>query len=661
MKTTHPDRLPQGPASHSLEPDGHPRIVLLGQPNSGKSTIFNQVAGYRSIATNFPGATVEFTSSHVTIDGHTCDLIDLPGIYSLTALDSAARESKRFLMEEPLALIVNVIDASLLSRSLELTLQLLELGKPMMICLNMIDEAERKGVYIDEVRLAELLGVPVISTIAAQGIRIDELFAAAFRACCTPAPVCSLPMSRHVEQTILALAADLQDVPSSKKMSPRLLAIKLLEEDPFFAPLLKQVDEGIRQKVKMLQGQLEEAHGQPADSVVASERHALSMHLFEQCAIVNQPRLSWQSRLDRAVMHPFWGYIIMAAVLFLFFNIIFKFGAILEQPILAFFGRSEEWLTMLLPGGSLGFTIFKGILQGLAGGVAIVLPYLIPFLIGMALIEDVGYLPRIAFLMDNFMHRLGLHGTAVLPGILGYGCSVPAVMATRILTSPRDRFIAAIAAVLVPCSARMTIILGLVGYYLGGMAALFIYVLNIVVITLVGTILARIMPEESPGMVLEIPSYKMPRLKTVMAKTWLRSKDFVLFAWPILIAGSLILSFAEIYSWNETINSLLRPLTKLLDLPPEIGMTLIFGILRKELSMIMLIQAIGTADIASALSPAQIMVFTLFVVFYFPCLATFGILTREVGWPKAIAASLLTFALAVVIGVLARFLAPLFL
>jgi ferrous iron transport protein B len=278
----------------------------------------------------------------------------------------------------------------------------------------------------------------------------------------------------------------------------------------------------------------------------------------------------------------------------------------------------------------------------------------------MSLIEDIGYLPRIAFLMDNFMHRLGLHGTSVVPGILGYGCSVPAVMATRILPSTRDRFIAAVAAILVPCSARMTIILGLVGYYLGGTAALFVYILNLVVITLVGTVLARLMPEESPGMVLVIPSYKKPSVKTVLSKTWLRSKDFVIFAWPILIAGSLVLSLVEVFGWDQIITAVLSPLLKLLDLPPAVGMTLIFGILRKELSMIMLIQALGTTDVASVMSSTQIFVFTIFVVFYFPCLATFGILGREVGWPKAIAASLLTFSLATVLGVAARFIGPFF-
>jgi ferrous iron transport protein B len=640
------------------------RIILLGQPNCGKSTIFNQVAGYLSITSNFPGATVDYARSTIRINSHTCELIDLPGVYSLTALEGSARETKRYLLEKPASLIINVIDASLLSRSLELTLQILELGKPVIVCLNMIDEAERKGIFVDESRLSELLGVPVVSTNAAQGVHIDELFTTALQNLAQPIPAHSLPMSRHVEQEIQTLTSRLQRCPAMPNISPRLLAIKLLEDDPYFTGWLDSGNPAIRTRVKAHQSALAEAHGQPADSVISSERHALSMHLYEQCTVIRHPQRTlrrWWSRLDRAVMHPFWGYIIMGIVLFLFFNLIFEFGALLEQPILAFFSQSERWLTAYLPANSLVYHIFKGILQGIAGGIAIVLPYLIPFLIGMAVIEDVGYLPRIAFLMDNFMHRLGLHGTAVLPGILGYGCSVPAVMATRILSSPRDRFIAAVAAILVPCSARMTIILGLVGYYLGGTAALFIYLLNLVVITLVGSALARLMPEESPGMVLVIPSYKIPSLKTILAKSWLRSKDFIIFAWPILIAGSLILSFAEVYNWDHAINMALSPLMKLLDLPQAVGMTLIFGILRKELSMIMLIQALGTTDVASVMSSVQIMVFTIFVVFYFPCLATLGILTREVGWKKAVAASALTFCLAIMLSLLTRIIAPAFL
>ncbi len=282
------------------------------------------------------------------------------------------------------------------------------------------------------------------------------------------------------------------------------------------------------------------------------------------------------------------------------------------------------------------------------------MPYLVPFLIGLALIEDIGYLPRIAFLLDSFMHKIGLHGTAVIPGLLGYGCSVPAIMATRILSSPRDRFIASVVAVLIPCSARMVVIMGLVGYYLGGNAALGIYLFNAVAVSLVGFILARLMPEDVPGMILEMPSYHRPKTQVVLAKTWLRLRDFIVIAWPLLIVGSLVLGLAEWYHLDHFINQLTRPITYILDLPSQVGTTLIFGVLRKELSMLMLFQALGTQDVISVMSRSQILTFTLFVVFYIPCLATLGVMGKEIGWKKTLTASGITFLLAIGIAFIGR-------
>ncbi len=637
-----------------------PEIVLVGQPNCGKSTIFNQVAGYRSIATNFSGATVAFTSSLITNSGRTFELVDLPGIYSFLGMDAASRECKEFLNTHPSALIINVVDASLLSRSLELTLQLIELGRPMVMCLNMMDEAERKGAVIDAGKLSTLLSVPVIPTIAAKGSGIDKLFQSALEIITHPARPIAPKMSRHVEEAVKAVSARLSEDNRHEINDHRLWAIRLLEDQPDFAAPLNHHNRNLLSVIKHWQNKLEKDHGQSADSVIAAERHALSMHLAEQVSTVRHPIRSWRSQVDKFIMHPIAGYLILITVLYSFFVVIFKLGAFLEQPVLELFSAGTVYIETVMGNDSLLAHSIIGIIQGLAGGTAIVLPYLLPFLMAMAFLEDIGYLPRIAFLMDNFMHRIGLHGTAVIPGILGYGCTVPAVMATRILPSARDRFIAAVAALLVPCSARMTIILGLVGFYLGGKMAFAIYLFNIVVITLVGTLLARLMPSDSPGMILEIPPYQRPRLKALVAKTWLRSKDFLLFAWPILIVGSLVLSLSEAYHWDHTINEILSPLTKLLDLPLETGTTLIFGILRKELSMIMLMQALGTTDVASVMSSVQLIVFTLFVVFYFPCLATFGVLSRELGWGRAAIASMITLILAIIIGVGARFMLPLF-
>jgi len=271
--------------------------------------------------------------------------------------------------------------------------------------------------------------------------------------------------------------------------------------------------------------------------------------------------------------------------------------------------------------------------MGLAGGVAIVLPYLLPFLFGLAILEDTGYLPRIAYILDNFMHRIGLHGKSVLPLILGYGCSVPAVMATRILESKRDRRITAALASFIPCSARTVVIFSLVAAYMGPLWALGVYLLNIVFVVTLGTVLGRKMKGSSPGLIMEIPDLSVPHGKTLVAKTWLTLREFITIAWPLLIASSVVLGLLEWAQAHDDINAVLSPLTVwILGLPAAAGMTLVFGILRKELTMVMLVQALGTTHVDTVMTAAQLLTFTLFVVFYVPCVATVAVLARELGW-----------------------------
>jgi ferrous iron transport protein B len=259
------------------------------------------------------------------------------------------------------------------------------------------------------------------------------------------------------------------------------------------------------------------------------------------------------------------------------------------------------------------------------------------------------------------MHRIGLHGKTVIPAVLGYGCNVPAVMGTRILESPRDRFIASLIATMIPCAARMTIIMGLVGYYLGGNWALMIYFLNLVVVALSGTWLSRLLPEVTPGMVLEIPVYQMPRFKIMFRKTWLRLKDFIIIAWPLLVAGSAILGLIDHYQLTDNVNRMLSPITTILGLPAEIGTTLIFGVLKKELSMLMLFQALGTTEVLTVMSKTQVLVFTVFVVFYIPCVATIGVLYRQLQSKRTLFIVGFTFVLALILGVLTRGLGELIL
>ena len=633
----------------------HAQIVFVGQPNCGKSTLFNEVAGYRSVASNFPGATVSYTRSHVRIQKRTYDVVDLPGTYSLTYLDEADRETQHYLLTQRVDVLINVIDASLISRSLEFTLQLLELEIPMVLCLNMIDEAERKGIEINIGKLSQVLGIPVVPTVASQGRGVWELFKVALQTAKKKQIGRHIRVSRDVELVIAWLSRYLKEnlldeIPFSK----HLLATKLLENDAYFEDRIQKVKPVLLKQINICRRKLAQGHGRPSDEVIASERHALSMSIFEDVSVITEPRLYWRDRIDTLLMHNFWGYVFLILFLVLFFNIIFKTGSLVEKPMIGFFDGIVQSVQSKLEPGSPLFIITKAVIQGIGGGIAIVLPYLFPFLFGLAILEDVGYLPRVAFLMDTFMHRIGLHGKAIIPAVLGYGCNVPAVMATKILESPRDRVIASVIAAMVPCAARMTIIFGLVGYYLGGNAALGIYLLNLIVITLSGIILSKLLPEVTPGMILEIPKYQLPRIKQALLKTWLRLKDFIIIAWPLLIVGSVILGLAEYFQWTDTINRLLSPVTNLLGLPDQVGMTLIFGVLRKELSMLMLFQAVGTSNLLTVMTQGQILVFTVFVVFYIPCVATIGVLYKQVRGKATAAIVVFTFLIALLMGLLTR-------
>jgi len=634
----------------------HARIVLAGQPNCGKSTLFNEVAGYSSVTSNFSGATVEYAESHIKVDQATYDIVDLPGTYSLTSLDEAERETLCYLLSGNADVIINVVDASLLSRSLELTLQLMELEQPMILCLNMIDEAERKGIIIDQAALSEKLGIPVVATVASKGTGLTELFIEAKKAAAANRIPPHISGNLDVEELINDMIGLLGEIisPGTLPVSTHLLVTKLLEDDPHFQKMAEKIDPKLLDIAEQYKGMLEAGHGKTADEVIAAERHILSMSIFEQVSVVAKPKIGWRDRLDDVLMHNVWGYVFLVGSLLLFFLIVFKLGSLTDGFLAARVGRLTEFLLNIRDLGPVMEPMARGILDGIGGGFVIVVAYLFPFMLGLAILEDSGYLPRIAFLMDVFMHRIGLHGKAIIPAVLGYSCNVPAVMGTRMLDSRRDRFIAATIAAMVPCAARMMIISGLAGAYLGGTAAFFIYFLNVIVIGIVGRVLSKLMPEVSPGMAFEIPAYQLPGIDALLKKTWFRLKDFITIAWPLLIAGSIILSLIDFLQLGGYINTLLSPITYILGLPAETGITLIFGVLRKELSMMMLYQALGTSNIGEVLTNVQILTFTVFVVFYIPCVATIGALVKQVRWRMTRWIILITFLLALVLGLLAR-------
>jgi ferrous iron transport protein B len=561
------------------------KVALIGLPNCGKSTLFNQVSGYKAETGNFSGTTVTYTESRVRVSGTVIDLVDLPGTYTLQSGSPAELETARYLDSSNVDVIINVADSTQLASALSLTFELAQLRKPLILALNMVDEAARLGLQIDGKGLAEELGISVLPLVASKGRGVKNLFVTALEV-------------------------------GEKKISP-----------------LPSEDTSI--------GNAQEWH---KNSIALAKKYVTQGGKFS----------TLRDQLDDILLHPIWGYVILLSMLFLFFQAVYGIGKLTEPPLLVFFDVVTKGVLSPFEQGSLFSELVLGILQGIAAGVAIVLPYLLPFLLGLGLMEDIGYLPRIAFLMDALMHRIGLHGKAIVPFILGYGCNVPAVMSTRTLEEPRDRYIAAALATLVPCAARLSVVFGLVAFYLGSLAALGLYLLNILVIALTGRILSNMLPEVTPGLILEMPTYRVPTLRNVMNKAWFRMREFVVEAWPLLIGGSAILAILNYFEWAYFFNYLVRPLTWLMGLPVEVGVPLIFGILRKELSLVMLGQALGTTNFSSAMSASQMVVYATFVMFYLPCLATLSVLKRELGTRAMLSISGLTVLIAFLAAMLVR-------
>ena len=631
------------------------KFVLTGQPNSGKSTIFNAVAGYRAATANFPGSSVSYTTSRALILGREVEVVDLPGVYSLTSSDTASGEGESYLFGGDYDLIIDVVDASRLGRSLELTLQLLELRRPMIVALNMMDEAERRGISIDTAALQRELGIPVVDTIARRGQGLRELFRKALQHAHlgSSAPVPSF--DREVEAALQSVSSALQEAGVDPGVPVRFAATKLIEGDSHFRRMVFGRYPGLEQTVAAVVSDLERAHGWSADQIVSGGRHAVAHSIEERVSVHRSPSLGWREWLDRLLLGPWTGGAMMVAILAALFWIVFGVGRRIEGPLVGVFERVIATVVGHLEPGSLLATLAHGVLMGLAGGVAIVLPYLIPFLLGLAILEDTGYLPRLAYILDNLMHRIGLHGKSVLPLILGYGCSVPAIMSTRILESRRDRRITGVLAAFIPCSARSVVIFGLVAAYLGPLWALSIYLLNLGVVVVLGSILSRRLRGSSPGLILEIPELSVPHARTLVAKTWLTLREFITIAWPLLVASSVVLGLLEWFHAHDAINAMLSPLTvAVLGLPSAVGMTLVFGVLRKELTLVMLVQALGTTHVNDVMTAAQLMTFTLFVVFYVPCVATVAVMAREMGWRDTAWVAGLTIVMATTIAVAGR-------
>ncbi|UCE95993.1 MAG: ferrous iron transport protein B [Candidatus Bathyarchaeota archaeon] len=626
-------------------------ITLAGNANVGKSVIFNYFTGLHQHIGNWPGKTVERAEGTLQFKNYTIDIVDLPGIYSLSTFSIEELISREYIAIENPDLVINVIDASVLERNLYFTLQLIELETPMIIALNQMDMAKKKGIEIDHRKLQEILGIPVVPTIAPNQTGLYDLLEAAVNIIEKKGSAPSkMRYGEEIEEKIQELSKEIERF--QLPYPTRWTAIKLLEGDQQIENKIRKLGPRTLETAKRLAEEIENIHRHSCSTVITSERYEIAGCIARDVQqIVPSITSPAREKLHALTTHKISGYPIMAAVILSTFLAIFTFGDYTSGILSDLLYSLEPLFVSIFGGGLIAELFWGGVAEGLIAGITIVLPYLLPFYLLLYFLEDSGYLSRIAFLMDNLMHKVGLHGKAFIPMMLGFGCNVPACLGCRIMETERERLLTAFIVTLVPCAATTVIILGLVGAFVGIQWALLLYIVNLVIIFLLGRVALRALPGESTGLIMEMHDYRLPHIKTVIKQTWFRLSEYIKMALPIIIAGSFAIKLADMLDLLEPIAYALSPITVTwLGLPVITGITLIFGVLRKELTLVMLATLFRPFTLPQALEPTQMLVFTLVAMLYIPCISTIGALVKELGKKKAAIISITEIAFAIAVG-----------
>jgi ferrous iron transport protein B len=622
-------------------------IALAGNANVGKSSIFNQLTGLGQIIGNWPGKTVEKAEGMLFHHNKHIKIIDLPGIYSLSTYSQEEIVSRDYIALEHPDVVVNVVDATSLERNLFFTLQLLEMGAPLVIALNLIDAAKKKGIIINEKKLQELLNAPVVPTIATQGVGVHEIVDEAINQASKTSSTNQngIRYGPEIEKRIEKLQQVLKKI--SIDYPIRWTAIKLLEGDSEIITTVGKKHPDIIIAAKILAEEITEIHKEPCSTVIASERYAVAARIVKQVrTFTESEKPSATERLDALTMHSVTGYLLMFVIMLGILLFMSFFGG-------WFSGTIENLFESINPGwtGIWADLFWNGGIVGLYATLAVAFGFILPFYLILGFLEDSGYLPKIAYLMDRPCHLMGIHGKACIPLLLAFGCNVPACVGCRIMETKRDRFIAIFLSTLIPCSARTVVILGLVGAYIGVQWALLLYLFDFALILLIGRILNRFLPGSSIGIIMELPPYRFPSAKVVIKQAWNRFKPFLLTALPFIIIGSVIIEAMRLTGLLSLVSNALSPITVVwLGLPAFTGFLFIFGVLRKEAALVLLMTAAGTTDISAVMSPVEMIVFALVIMIYIPCVATIAALIREIGWKKTGLISFTEIGLAVFIG-----------
>ncbi len=650
-------------------------IALAGNPNSGKTTVFNAITGARQHVGNYPGVTVEKKEGLRQIGEVLVHVVDLPGTYSLTAYSLEEVVARNFVIQEQPDVVVDVVDASNLERNLYLTTQFIELGVPVVVALNMVDVAEARGREIDVELLSALLGVPVVPTVASKSEGVEELLNTAIEVAREGRrPTREVRYGRELEEHITQIAELIDGAGGIAPLPSRWVAIKLLEDDDEVREVVEaRFDDSdeLLNLTERVRAHLEQVVGDDAELALADRRYGfINGACAEAVKSTAREAIDWSEMIDSVVTNRVLGIPMFLLLMWALFELVFRLGAPPMEWLQSGFGWLGAQVAAVMPDGPLESLIVDGIIGGV-GGVLVFVPQILLLFLAISLLEDSGYMSRAAFVVDKLMHHIGLHGKSFIPMLIGFGCTVPAIMATRTLESRRDRLTTMLVTPLMSCGARLPVYVLLAGAFfapqVAGKVIFAIYLLGVILAVLMAKLFrSTILRGPMTPFVMELPPYRMPTLKGTLLHMWERAWCYIRKAGTVILAASVIiwalLTYPKppadadpsvppvAYTVAGRIGKAIEPALAPLGFDWKIGISLSAGLAAKEVVVATLATtysmedgAGGSAALKEALqrdpvfTPLVAVALMVFVLLYIPCVASMAVLWRESGSWKWVA------------------------
>lgn len=629
------------------------RVVLVGNPNVGKSVVFGALTGRYVVVSNYPGTTVEVTKGKSKVLGRDLEIIDTPGMYSFLPITEEERVARSVLLNTRPHRVLQVADAKNIDRMLHMTLQLIEAGLPVILDMNLMDEAEERGISIDIEKLQAELGIPVVGTVATSNRGMDDLRSLL---------VGNITGKGHVVEYSEAIEAAVRAIEEQLAgfefyISLRSIALTLMQGDEEVRGLVGEKSEEAGRRIDEIVASVQKLHDQPLSYVMTVARHEIVKGIVEKTTTTTAKAGGLKEKLSRLTMHPLAGIPILLLVIYGFFEFVGVFGAQISVNWLenkVFGAYISPYLTHLVE-SVIPWRIVQDLLVhdygiftlGIRYAIAIILPIVTTFFIAFSIIEDTGYLPRLAMFIDRIFKTIGLNGRAVIPIVLGFGCDTMATIVTRTLETKRERVLSTFLLTLaIPCSAQLGVILALLA---GHPIALWIFVAvmtgNFMVI---GYLTAQVMPGESPMFYMEVPPLRMPKLSNVLTKTYSRVEWYLREVIPLFILASILIWVGRLVGLFDVAVRVLEHPVQWIGLPHQASAAFLFGFFRRDYG------AAGLYDLhkAGLLSGIPLVVSVITMALFMPCVAQFAVIIKERGIKTALGMTAFIIPYAFIVGFL---------